>query len=687
MRFVMRSMIFLLLAFKIAMAAEDPISPVEKSKLLEPRKKLAAADLSELSLEQLMDIPVTSVSKIPEKVSEASAAIFVITQDDLRRSGATCIPEALRLAPGVQVARMNTSQWAVSIRGFNDIFANKLLVLIDGRSVYTPNFSGVFWNVQDTMLEDIERIEVIRGPGATMWGANAVNGVINVITKSAKETQGGLVSAGVGTEERGFGSVRYGGQVGKNAYIRGYIKYFDRDDQVLPGGRSAHDEWRGGRGGFRFDWEASNCNQVTLQGDFYATDNGETASVPVLTPPFAKLVSGRSAFDGGNFLGRWTHDYSDTSNSKLQVYYDRTDSDKVAAVGESRNTVDLDFQHQFALGSQHTVLCGAGYRISNDHTKAGLTVRFDPPDRTLDWFSVFLQDKISLLKDKLEITLGVRLEHNDFTGPEIQPTARALWQASSQHTLWAAVSRPVRIPARVEDDVIFNSQALPPGALGPGTPATLARGIGNKDVESENLLAIDVGYRMHPLKRFSLDLAGFYNNYRDLRSTVTGTPFPEAEPAPPHLVLPFNIGNKRRGQSFGGEAMASWQALKWWRLQGQYSFLSIQLKPVTNDPGAEDDEGNSPRNQALVRSSMDLPHNVQLDCALRYVDSLPNRHVSSYVAGDVRIGWRPSKRLELSLVGQNLFDNQHLEWRPTIPINTRPSEVQHSVYFKMTFQF
>jgi iron complex outermembrane receptor protein len=661
--------------------------PSDKDKVAKVSGASQQRDLLHLSLEELMQIKVTIVSKRPEKLSESAAATYVITQEDIRRSGATTIAEALRMAPGVQVARMTSSQWAVSIRGFNDVFANKLLVLVDGRSVYTPNFSGVFWTRVDTMMEDIDRIEVIRGPGATMWGSNAVNGVINVVTKSAKDTQGGLVTASAGNEERAAGAVRYGGKAAKDLYIRGYVKYFDRDSQVLPGDHDGHDAWHAGQGGFRLDWDASKNDLVTLTGDVYRVDAGESASVPVLAPPFSKLVSGTSEYEGESILGRWTHTHSDTSNSKLQLYYTHTDQEKVAALIERRDTVDLDFQHQFAWGARQTILCGGGCRVSADHIDPGLTVDFNPRKRTLTLAGAFAQDEIIAIKDKLNVTLGARLEHNDFTGLEAQPTARVLWRAAPKHTVWAAVSRPVRIPSRVEDDVIFRAAALPPGALGPGSPVTLGEGIGDKDVESEKLLAFDLGYRTQPLKQLSIDLAGFANQYRDLRSTTPGAPFPETDPAPPHLVLPFRIGSRRSGQSYGGEAVVTWQARSWWRLQAQYSFLSIQLKDIRNDPDAEEAEGNSPRNQASLRSLIDLPHNVQLDWTVRYVDSLPNRDIHAYMTGDVRVGWQPLKRLEISVVGQNLFDNHHPEWRPTSPINTRETEVQRSGYLKATWKF
>jgi iron complex outermembrane receptor protein len=659
-----------------------------------PAAKMPAADTKPppveftLSLEQLMNIQVTSVSKTPEKARQAAAAVYVITGEDIRRSGATSIAEALRMAPGLEVARLTGNRWAISSRGFNDILTNKLLVLIDGRSVYSPLFAGVFWGVQDTLLEDIERIEVVRGPGATLWGANAVNGVINVITKSAKDTQGGLVSAGGGTEELGFGAVRYGGKIGQNVAIRGYVKYFDRDDQALANGKDAFDEWQMGRGGFRLDWDAAPDDRVMFQGDAYAGSAGEAAQAGFLTPPFSRQMTGHGDIAGGDVLGRWTHTFTPSSSMQMQLYYDRTDREDVGVVHrELCDTVDFDFQHQFSLGERQKVVWGAGYRLVADSVDPGALASFNPASRTTNLFSAFVQDEISLLKDKLALTVGSKFEHNDFSGFEIQPSARLLWTPQAHHTIWASVSRAVRCPARADQDLRAKVTALPPGAIAPGSPVALVSLFGDKDFKSEQLLAYELGYRVQPHSKLSLDFAGFYNVYDDLATREDGAPFPERIPAPPHLVVPRTLANKMDGQNCGGEAVVTWQAQKWWRLSANYSFLSMHLHPDRGSTNtlAENAERESPRNQVMLRSLMDLPRNVALDVALRYVDRLPAIHVPAYIEGDVRVGWKPTKKLELSLVGQNLFDNQHPEFHrdPTFP----STEVQRSVYLKVMFKF
>lgn len=646
------------------------------------------SDLTELSLEELMNIEVTSVSKKTEKLSKAAAAIFVITQEDIRRAGATSIAEALRLAPGLEVARVDAHTWAISARGFNDVFANKLLVLLDGRSIYTPLFSGVFWDQQDTLLEDIERIEVIRGPGATLWGANAVNGVINIITKRARDTQGGLLTAGGGSEERGFGSVRYGGTLGADAHFRVYAKYVNRDGSGLPDGHAANDAWQLGQGGFRLDWLPAQPHLLTLQGDLYGGNLAQTFFVGALLPPFQQVMPDHLATRGGNLLGRWSHTLASASEMRLQVYYDRTIRD-TAIFKEDRHNVDLDFQHRFPLGGRHDIVWGLGYRLSSDNEGNTFTVSLTPASRTTHLVSAFAQDEIVLVADRLHVTLGSKFEHNTFTGFEIQPGARLLWTPSDRHTVWAAIARAVRTPSRAEDAVRINQQVLPPGTLFPGAPAAVVSFAGDRGIDSEKLLAYELGYRVQPHEWLSLDLALFYNVYNNLRSIEPGTPFPETSPFPPHLVVPFLAANKLNGETYGAELVANWQLTEWWRLRALYSYLHINLsrEKGSRDTISQAAQGNSPQQQLALRSAMDLPWRLAFDLALRYVDRLPNLHVGSYTVLDVRLGWRPTQSLELAIVGHNLLEKHHPEFSPSTFINTQPTEVQHSVYGKMTWRF
>jgi iron complex outermembrane receptor protein len=631
------------------------------------------SELKKLSVEELLDVDVTSVSKYPEKLSEAAAAVAVLTQDDLHSSGVTSIPEALRLVPGLDVARVDSHTWAISSRGFNDIFANKLLVLIDGRSVYTPLFSGVFWEVQDTLLEDIDRIEVVRGPGATLWGANAVNGVINIITKSARDTQGLLLSGGGGTEDLGFAGVRYGVKVDENTFLRVYAKYFDRDSSVLPDDTTSHDAWDMFRGGFRLDWEPTKENSFTFQGDIYTGNQDEDYLVPTTTFPFSGVIKSTDTVSGGNLLGRWSHSFSPDSQLTFQAYYDRTERDS-PIFAEDRDTGDIDLQHRFAWGDRQDVVWGLGFRATHDDVRNSLNVSLLPDHRTLDLYSAFVQDEISIVPERLRLTLGSKFEHNDFTGFEIQPSARALWTPGFSQTFWASVSRAVRTPSRAESDIRLNP--APPVPLPPGTITIL----GNPNMVSEELIAYEFGYRIQPINQLKLDLTAFYNDYDDLRTI---------EPIRPGPVSPSKVANKLFGESYGTEISATAQVTKRWRLQGSYSYLEVQLHREAGSLDSTTErttEGSSPRNQFFIRSLFDLGWNIEFDSTLRYVDVLPAPKIPSYLTLDLRLAWSPRKNLEFAIVGQNLLDDRHPEFAPTF-VGTQKTEVQRSVYGTVLWRF
>src|SRR5438874_1148306 len=512
-------------------------------------------DISRMSIEELMNVEVTSVAKRPQRVADAAAAVFVITQEDIRRSGSASIPEALRMVPGLQVARIDENKWAIGSRGFNGRFDNKLLVLIDGRSVYTPLFSGVYWNVQDVMLEDVDRIEVIRGPGATLWGANAVNGVINIISKKAKDTQSAAVTAGAGTEERGSGSVRYGSKIGNTSY-RAYGKYFNWGPSEYPSGMTAHDGWDALRGGFRADWTPAGANSLTLQGDIYRSRFDETLTVASLSAPYSNTFPNDGKYSGGNILGRWNHT-SERSSMSLQMYYDNTTISDHSLFGDHQNILDLDFQHGFHVGDSQQFVWGLGYRSIRDKNDSSFTVSLQPNQVTLNQFSTFLQDEISLVDNRLQITLGSKFERNEFTGFEIEPNARLLWNLTPNQSIWTAVSRAVRTPALTEEGLRLNSQVIPPGtpfANPTPFPAVVAV-FGSHQFNSEDLLAYELGYRVQATKNLSLDIATFYNNYSNLRTAEPGGIYPEplGSPAPTDIVIPFFAGNKMSGGTYGVE--------------------------------------------------------------------------------------------------------------------------------------
>jgi iron complex outermembrane receptor protein len=618
-----------------------------------------------------MDIEVTSVAKKEQRWAETPAAIYVITQEEIRRSGATSIPEALRLAPGVQVSRIDANKWSIGVRGFGSRLSRSVLVLMDGRSVYTPLFAGVYWEVQDTLLEDIERIEVIRGSGGTLWGANAVNGVINIITKRADDTQGLLATAGAGSEEKGFGGVRYGGTAGKDFSYRFYGKGFRRDAQFTPH-VSDFDDWQMGQGGFRTDWDFRSNDNLTIQGDIYKGRSGQRTSVSSFSAPFSTVIQRDTDLSGMNLLGRWSRLLSETSNMAVQFYYDRTFR-REPTFEERRNTVDFDFQHRFKVTSHQELVWGLGYRYSRGDTDSVPTITISPRSRTDNLFSAFLQDEIVLIEDRLRLTAGSKFEHNDYSGFEFQPSVRLLWTPVARHALWASFSRAVRTPSRVEHDLVLTA------ALSPAAP-NFARVLGSKEFDAEKVLGYELGYRIQPADRLSVDLAAFYNHYRDLLSLEPGPAFLEP---PGSFIIPFFIANKMNAKVYGLELVADWRWLDWWRLRGSYAYVQMDLRPK---PGSGDTttelsaEGSTPHNQVSLVSFIDLPANLQLDGTFRYVDNLRSQKVRRYFNLDVRVGWHATKNVELSLVGQNLLDNHHAEW-------SGGTQIQRGVYTKITWRW
>jgi iron complex outermembrane receptor protein len=633
-------------------------------------------DLTDMSMEALMDIEITSVAKKPQKQSAAAAAIFVITNDDLRRWGVTNIPEALRRVPGIDVARIDANKWAITSRGFNSRFANKLLVLIDGRSVYTPLFAGVYWDNQDVVLQDVDRIEVIRGPGGTLWGANAVNGVINIITKSAAATRGNLVAVTAGNEVRGIGVARHGGQLKNGVDYRVYAKYSDYDEGYSSAG--AHDDWRTGQLGFRSDWVQTDRDKITLQGDYYQGKSGQQVNIPAgQMPTTINQVVDDTETDGGNLLFRWSHMFDRSSDFALQIYYDHVGVDG-KVLYEDRDTFDIDFQHRFQWRETHDVVWGFDYRYTHDNTDNNPTFELDPSSRSVNLYGTFIQDEISL-RDNLHLTLGTKLEHNDFSGVEYQPGARLAWAMSASQTLWGAVSRAVRTPARGEDDVLL--RLAPSPAADPGIPVYAE---GNDDYDSEELLAWELGYRLNYRNTWSVDVAVFYNDYDKLR---TLDPTMDTGP-PPSVRLPFD--NNMSGETYGLELASQWQIRPGWRLNASYSWLDMQLHLDSNstDTVSRASEDASPTSKAAIWSALDLGHNLQFDVALRYTGDIEVNgiDIDSYVEADLRLGWEARPGLELSIIGQNLLDNQHPEFLPDF-ISTQPTEVERSIYGRIAWSF
>lgn len=635
---------------------------------------------------------VTTVTRQASTIGRSSAAVFVITNEMIRRSGVRSIPEALRMAPGVQVAKINSNTWAISIRGFTSKFTNELLVQIDGRSVYSPNFGGTFWDVIDYPLEDIERIEVIRGPGASVWGDNAVNGVINIITKRARDTQGGLISGGGGSEEKGFSTVRYGGQIGSDINYRIYAKHFERDIGAvgLPtpnaftgtpfGITEPHDDWRQFRTGMRFDWEPNSCDALTLQGDFYEGHTGLRSFQPdpTVPPPFTRTVDDDERVTGGNVMFRWTRQLQEQSNWQFQVYYDRAERHS-QYFDLVTDTVDFDFQHTFSFGCNHQVIWGLGYRWYDEAETFGrFATSLVPPDRVFDIPSAFVQDEIMLVEDRLYFTAGCKFSHNDFSGFEYQPTGRLLWVIDERRVAWGAVSRAVATTPRVVNDLRF--PGLPVGAVGPLPLMPFLIG-GGGTLGAEDLLAFEAGYRAQPSEWLSWDLAVFYNDYNDMRGTTSNAAGIFLFPGPPSaMFIPTTFNNDVDVRSYGFEVSSKVQLTPSWRLSGNYSFLKIDL--LGQSGGAED---QSPQNQAYLQLSGDLGCNWELDIVGRYVDVIPDFAIPPYITMDIRLGWHPNDCWGLDVVGQNLLHAEHPEFRDSLMFTGfSGTQVQRGVYGMIT---
>jgi len=616
----------------------------------------------------LLQEEVTSVARQPSTVGKSPAAVFVITPEMIRRSGATNIPDVLRMVPGLEVARIDANKWAITSRGFNNLYAKHLLVQIDGRAVYTQFFSGVIWDIQDVVLEDVERIEVIRGPGATVWGANAVNGVINIITKRAKDTQGLLVKGGTGTEELGFSTVRYGGQAGPDLYWRAYGKQFERDSGYFAG--DDFDDWRQARGGFRADWTPTCDDTITFQGDLFDGDAGESKLLASSGAPFANTEVYDNHHFGQNGILRWSHVIDDDSDWTLQTYYDRFGRKTPYADLEQR-TFDVDLQYRFPLGQWHNVICGAGYRQIDDHFFGDFSLSLDPQRRNTNLFSYFIQDEMTLIDDCWYLTAGSKFEHNDFTSFEFQPSVRLLWTPSDRESVWASVSRAVRTPNRIDEDFTFHQLV----AAGP----TFVRFLGNDLMKSEDLLAFELGYRTQATDDFSWDLALFYNHYSDGTTTVpAGTPYLDL--GVPAFVIPMTFGNTDEADTYGAELASTFQVHEDWQLTGSYSLLYLDV----HAPPGDITQRSSPHNQAYVRSSWDLRRDVEFDLIGRYVDNLPAVGVSNYLTIDARIAWRIYDNLEWAVVGRNLLDNRHPEFIDTLS-GIVGTEVQSEVYTTLTW--
>jgi iron complex outermembrane receptor protein len=619
-------------------------------------------DLTRLTLEELAGLEVEVAARRPQRQWDVPAATAIVSSEDVVRTGLTSLPEALRLAPGVQVARATSNSWAFGIRGFTSTLSRSVLTLIDGRSVYTPLFAGVYWEQQQVLFADVDRIEVVRGPGGTLWGANAVNGVVSVVTRSARETRGLYAEAGGGTTERVFGALRYGSSLGESADYRVYGRYFERGPEHHDDGH-AFDDWSVGQAGFRVDWTRGPREQVTVQGDIYDGRAGQRRTVAQYESPYARVVEGDGDFSGANLPAHWRRQTGQSGALSLRTWYDRTER-REAYLDQTRDTYDLELQHDFVFASRNHFVWGLGFRVSSDGTSGLPGPFFDPEDRTDHLYSGFVQDELRLASGRLALTAGVKLEHNGYSGFEAQPSARLLWALSPRQRAWLAASRAVRTPSRADTDQVQTVFLQPEGPM-------FVRAVGDKGFESETAWVFEAGYRLQPLERLSFEAASFYNRYANLLGGRIGTAFVETDPAPPRIVVPVLFGNLYEGETWGGELSFEARPVKSWRLHGAYSYLRVVTRPdepapprLTADPSGR----SSTRHQVFARSSHDLPHRIAFDAFFRYVGEIRAQGVPAYSSLDLRLAWRPRPSVELAVVGQNLLEPHHKQWSGDVGI-------------------
>ncbi len=638
-------------------------------------------DLSRMDLEDLMNVKVTSVSKREQSLSRTPAAVFVISQEEIRRSGATSIPDLLRIVPGVDVQQIDANAWAISIRGFNSRYSNKVLVLIDGRTVYTPSFSGVFWEQIDMPLENIDRIEVIRGPGATVWGANAVNGVISIFTKSSEDTKGGLVSAAGGSLLHGLGTVQYGGSAGTKGTYRIFGNAFHIGNSARSDGSAADDHWSRSHAGFRSDWDLSSRDSLMVQGDLFANQASQTRRSSFLPTAYDRTFHQSLDTAGGDVLARWNHTFAGGSQTSFQSYYDtyrRTD----LGVPEVLRTFDLDFQHHITEGDRHELVWGLAYRVSNSALSPGYSIGFTPPSRTDHLFSAFLQDEIRL-SDAFWFTLGCKLEHNAYTGIETEPSVRLVWNApGNRHTVWAAASKAIRQPARLDTNIAVDLQEIAISA----DSVQMLRLFGNPHIKDEELRDYELGYRSEFSKRVSLDVTTFLSFYRHLE-TVEPRPLAVIPGLPVRFEIPMLFDSKSHAVDWGGEVSLNLEMTSRWRISPGYSYLHAAIR---QDPSSQGFASYSvatgfPEHISQIRSMVNLSRNTEFDQSLYYTARLPGSSIPGHARLDLRMARRLGESTEISVVGQNLLRPRAAEYGDSWGIIG--TQAVRSVYGKITWRF
>jgi iron complex outermembrane recepter protein len=634
-------------------------------------------DLTSLSLESLLSMKVSSVSRHDEELRNTAAAVYVITQEDIRRSGLTDVAELLRMVPGMAVAQLTSNTWAVSTRGFNAQYATKLLVLVDGRTVYEPQFSGVYWQVLNLVLEDIEKIEVIRGPGATMWGANAVNGVISITTKSAENTLGGLFVADAGSKRPAEGSFRYGASIGNKAAFRIFGRQTTRSRFETTSGTPGHDSWNMTSSGFRLDWSPGTSDTLEFETSLYrGVLGGRQDKLASISPP-TFVESDLEKNSGGFVSAHWNHSFNDSSKLIFQFNYDQRRADTYYSFHSS--ILDFDLQHSFKIGNRNQIVWGFDYRENRDKGRNSLDFGFLPANRKTNLASAFLQDEISIVPDKLSLTVGSKFERSGFSGFDVQPSVKLSWRPTARHSGWLSASRAVRTPSRIERDSYIAVGSFPAGPV-----SGIVELLGQDSARSEGLLAYEAGYRYQANRRFWLDLSTFYNVYDHLATAEPGAPFFEFEPQPPHIVAPVYFGNDMKGETYGSELAANYKATSFLTVRSSYSFLRMALHGNNGQTVAsEAAENESPRHQLYVGSFLNLPKSFEVSGHSYFVGALPNFNIPSHTRLDLNVAWRGLENIELGVSGQNLLGSREEFGATQGPAN----KINPSVIGKITWRF
>ncbi|MGB5722519.1 MAG: TonB-dependent receptor [Woeseiaceae bacterium] len=659
-------------------------------------EEMDGGDLADLSLDELLSTEITTLSRKAENLGSAPAAVHVISQSDIRRSGARSIPELLRMVPGMQVAQIDGNKWAVTARGANGRFANKLLVLMDGRTLYNPMLSGVQWDVQDTDFAAIERIEVIRGPGATMWGSNAVNGVVNIITKHAADTQGAAVGV-LGGMDGYETTVRYGAEVGDGAF-RVFGKFMDRDGNVNLLGEDIEDYAEMARVGGRFDWDRNEKNAFTLSFQAYSGESGDYRVTRTLAPPYQSIIDTVTEASGAFLTASWQLELSNESDLAIQAHFDKHEREGYT-YDEDVESFDLDIQHGFKIGANHDFMWGVSFRNSKDVTTSTFEISILPGSASRQQISAFVQDEFSIFDDKVRVMLGSKFEHNEFSDEslEIAPSARISVPVGENKTIWAAISNAVRTPSRGEQGGRVVGAVLPPGSpeLPLPVPAVVAL-VGNPEMRSEDVTAYEFGFRVRD-RGFQFDAAFFYNDFTNLRNLAQGAPYcvpsgtvlfvdPTCLATSPYVEIPLYLNNDSDIQTYGVELGVTHQVSDRWRVQGSYTFIDERGDIGSGDGVRVGVIEDSPSHQVMLRSATDVSDSLEFDLWLRWIDELEGQQIDAYEAVDVRLAWSPTPSLSVAAVGKNLFAGEHSEFISELG-DLAPVQIEASGYIELRWQF